>query len=192
VASRTQIVCLHEGERARSIDPVFIRALLKALSPAWIRPWKGSNIVRSVDCGGRKQLIDKMPAELRICLDMGADTTLMVWADLDHDMEDGDALKAKFREVAENAGITAEEFDQVVFVFAKDRLENWIEFLIDGKTDEEKEGARQKHDKTVAAAAKSLAGKCSIGAPIPEIPDSLEWSCKNWRKLVARMRSRSF
>lgn len=33
---------------------------------------------------------------------MGADTTLMVWADLDHDMEDGDALKAKFREVAEN------------------------------------------------------------------------------------------
>ena len=30
VASRSQIVCLHEGERGRSIDPIFIRILLKA------------------------------------------------------------------------------------------------------------------------------------------------------------------
>lgn len=54
MASRTQIVCLHEGEKGRSIDPIFIRALLRALDPSWIRPWKGNNIVRTVDCGGRK------------------------------------------------------------------------------------------------------------------------------------------
>src|SRR4051812_28115379 len=90
---RTQIVCLHEGNKGRSIDPIFIRAVLKALDPAWIRPWKGNNVIRAVDCGGRTELITRMPQELRACLAMGGDTTLMVWADLDHDMEDGDELK---------------------------------------------------------------------------------------------------
>src|SRR5215468_6682232 len=76
VSSRTQIVCLHEGERGRSIDPLFILMLLKALDPAWIRPWKGSNIIRPVDCGGRNNLIARMHEELQTCIEMGADTTL--------------------------------------------------------------------------------------------------------------------
>ena len=118
MASRTQIVCLHEGKKGRSIDPIFIRVLLKALDPAWIRPWNGNNIVRTVDCGGRSDLIAKMPAELRNCLEMGGTTTLMVWADLDDDMADGDELRAKFWTVAQQAGITKTQFDQVVFVFA--------------------------------------------------------------------------
>ena len=33
MANRTQIVCLHEGIKGRSIDPVFINALIKALDP---------------------------------------------------------------------------------------------------------------------------------------------------------------
>ncbi len=188
MASRTQIVCLHEGEKGRSIDPIFIRNLLKALDPVWIRPWKGSNIVRTVDCGGRKALIEKMPSELRSCLEMGSDTTLMVWADLDDNMADGELLKNKFWEDAQQAGITMEEFDKVVFVFAKDRIENWVEFLQTGTTDESKEGPRVKHDRTVAEAAKLLAKKCLAGVPIPAIPPSLEWSCRNWRALVARMK----
>ena len=40
MANRTQIVCLHEGEKGRSIDPVFINALLRDLEPSWIRPGK--------------------------------------------------------------------------------------------------------------------------------------------------------
>lgn len=188
MASRTQIVCLHEGEAGRSIDPVFIRTLLKALDPAWIRPWKGNNIVRTVDCGGRGELIAKMPAELLSCLNMGGDTTLMVWADLDHDMINGDELKAKFWTVAQQTGITSEQFDQVVFVFAKDRIENWIEFLLTGATDESKEGPRQKHDRLVADAAKLLARRCSSGEAEPPLPPSLTWSCRNWRALAARMR----
>ena len=90
MASRTQIVCLHEGRKGRSIDPIFINTLLRTLKPAWIRPWKGNNIVRTVDGLGRKDLIAKMPAVLQSCLAMGGDTTLMVWADLDHDMKNGD------------------------------------------------------------------------------------------------------
>jgi hypothetical protein len=101
MANRTQIVCLHEGEQGRSIDPIFINRLLKGLQPAWIRPWKGSNIVRIVDCGGRPELIKKMPMELGACLAMGGDTTLMVWADLDDDMPDGDTLKERFWQEAE-------------------------------------------------------------------------------------------
>ncbi len=188
MASRTQIVCLHEGEKGRSIDPIFIRTLLKALDPVWIRPWRGSNIVRTQDCGGRKTLIGRLPVELRTCLDSGGHATLMVWADMDHDMADGEELKSEFWSVAKQAGITKEEFDQVVFVFAKDRIENWVEFLQTGSTDESKEGPRVKHDRTVADAARLLAKKCLTGAAIPAIPTSLEWSCRNWRALVNRMK----
>ena len=119
---------------------------------------------------------------------MGSDTTLMVWADLDHDMPYGESLKQEFWTVAQHAGITQEEFDQVVFVFAKDRLENWVQFLLIGATDESHEGPRLKDDKQAADAARRLAEHCSRGAPIPNIPPSLEWSCQNWRKLVERMK----
>ena len=120
---------------------------------------------------------------------MGGDTTLMVWADLDDSMADGDQLKARCWEVAEREGITKVEFDQVVFVFAKDRIENWIEFLLTGATDESKEGPRQKHGKQVADAARLLAKKCLSGVAEPKLPPSLEWSCRNWRTLVERMKS---
>jgi len=189
VASRTQIVCLHEGKRGRSIDPIFIRVLLKALDPAWIRPWRGNNIIRAIDCGGRSDLISRMPTELRNCLEMGGDTTLMVWADLDHDMADGAALRQEFWSSAQPAGITPAEFDQVVFVFAKDRLENWVEFLLTGTTDESREGPRQKYDKPVAEAARELARRCKgQSAAAPANPPSLGWSCQNWRRLVETMR----
>lgn len=189
MASRTQIVCLHEGKKGRSIDPIFIHAVLNALSPAWIRPWKGKNIVRTVDCGGRSELIAKMPAQLKACLEMGGDTTLMVWADLDHDMGDGEQLKELFWSGAQQAGVTQAEFAQVVFAFAKDRLENWIEFLLTDRTDESMEGPRQKHGQPVAEAARKLARKCQNQAAGPTNPPSLEWSCQNWRALVGRMKS---
>ncbi len=186
---RTQIVCLHEGEKGRSIDPIFINTLLRRLQPGWIRPWKGSNIVRTVDCGGRKTLIERMPEELKAVLSMGGDTTLMVWADVDDDVATCIALKEKFWEFASSHGVSPEEFDQVVFAFAKDRLENWIEFLNTGATDEAKEGPREKHNRRVADAARTLADRCRLGQAEPPLPRSLEWSCLNWRSLVQRMSS---
>ena len=130
-----------------------------------------------------------MPAALRICLARGGNTTLMVWADLDHDMADGDQLKEEFWKVAKQAGITKPQFDQVVFAFAKDRIENWIQYLNTGATDEAEEGPREKSGKVVADAAKKLAERCSSGAAEPSLPPSLAWSCRNWRSLVARMKS---
>jgi hypothetical protein len=187
--SRTQVVCLHEGERGRSIDPLFIHKLLKLLDPAWIRPWPGNNAIRTKDCGGRGQLMATFCGELRACLAAGGDTTLMVWADLDDDMTNGDQLKEKFWLTAERAGISREDFGEVVFVSAKDRLENWIDFLLNGTTDESREGPRVPHDRLVAEAAKKLAEKCRANAMTPPNPPSLEWSCRNWRTLVRRMQS---
>lgn len=187
MASRTQIVCLHEGVRGRSIDPVFIRALWKELDPAWIRPWKGSNIIRPVACEGRSNLIARMPKELQACMARGADTTLMVWADLDDDMDNGDQLRQKFHEEARQNGIADDDFDRVVFVFAKDRLENWIEFLLTGSTNEAQEGPRVKDGTSVAAAAKKLAQACKGQPRGVQLPPSLNWSCQNWRRLAARM-----
>jgi len=187
VASRTQMVCLCEGRKGQSIDEVFINKMIKSLDLKWLRPQGGSNTLRLVPCGGRKAVIEKMPKELESCLNAGGHTTLMVWADCDHDCADGDALKAAFWEEAKRQGITNEQFNRVVFVFAKDRLENWIEFLLTGNTDELKEGPRVKSDRAVADAAKQLADFCKAGTPLDGIPPSLKWSCKNWRALVERM-----
>lgn len=188
MANRTQIVCLHEGKKGRSIDPVFINALIKALRPSWIRLNKGSNLIRPVDCGGRKELIEKMPAQLRACLNAGADTTLIVWADVDDDKENCEQLKGEFWKTAQAAGISQVEFSQVVFAFAKDRLENWIQFLKTGSTDESVEGPRVKHNRDVADAAKRLAERCLNQTSGPALPESLAWSCDNWKRLVLRMK----
>ncbi len=117
----------------------------------------------------------------------GGQTTLMVWADLDDDMNNGEELKAKFRETAEADGIAPEQFERVVFVFAKDRLENWIQYLNDGATDERVEAPRVKHNRIVADAARKLAERCRQMQIDPPLPPSLEWSCRNWRQLVERM-----
>jgi hypothetical protein len=188
VANRTQIVCLHEGKAGRSLDPVFINRLMRSLKPVWIRPWGGSNIVRLEPCGGRKALIEAVPKRLQYVIQAGGNTTLMVWADLDHDMPDGDALRNEFWSEAQSQGITRPQFDQVVFIFAKDRIENWVEFLTSGATDEAQEGPRLRHDRQAADAARLLAERCLRGARIAGVPPSLEWSCRNWRALVERMR----
>ena len=129
-----------------------------------------------------------MPKLLQQVLEAGGKTTLMVWADLDHDMADGDKLKDEFWKQAQQDGITRPQFDQIVFIFAKDRIENWVQFLMTGATDESEEGPRLKDDKQAADAARLLAEHCSKGAPIQNVPPSLEWSCRNWRALVDRMR----
>ena len=80
--------------------------------------------------------------------------------------------------------ITKDQFERVVFVFAKDRIENWIEFLSTGKTDESKEGPHVKHNREAAEAAKKLASMCREAKPsVSDIPPSLKWSCKNWKTL---------
>ncbi len=185
MASRTQIVCLCEGEKGKSIDEVFINKLIKSLDPKWLRP--GSNRIRLVPCGGRKQLIEKMPKELKNCLAAGGNTTLMVWADCDDNCDDGDALKQKFWTQAQQSGVSSDDFSRIVFIFAKYRLENWIEFLQTDKTNEAKKGPRLSHNREAADAAKKLAKLCKDVMPVDGMPPSLQWSCGNWQKLVRRM-----
>lgn len=185
--SRTQFVCLHEGSKGRSIDGVFINTLIKAIKPSWLRK-TGSNVLRLRACGGRKELIDVTPRELKLCLQRGGHTTLMVWADLDDDIETGDQLKSVFWKRAEEEGISRADFDDVVFIFAKDRLENWIQFLEAGATDEAAEGPRINENKVVARAARKLADWCTSGRRDLHLPESLKWSCKNWHHLVERLK----
>jgi hypothetical protein len=188
VASRTQIVCLCEGAEGKSIDPVFINRLIKSLEPNWLRPWPGSNVIRLVPCGGRKEVVEKLPAELTHCLGAGGHTTLMVWADCDDNCPDPETLKARFWKHAQQQAITQQQFGHVVFIFAKDRIENWIEFLTTGNTDESKESPRVKHNREAAEAAKKLASMCRENRPVDDMPPSLRWSCENWRAFVERMK----
>ncbi len=188
VASRTQIVCLCEGARGRSIDEVFINKLMKALNRPWIRP-QGSNVVRMQPCGSRVELIQRVPNELKHCLAAGGRTTLMVWADCDHDCDGGEALKTTFWKESQRSGITQNDFGHIVFIFAKDRLENWIQFLNIGRTNEAEEGPRLKHNKEAAEAATKLADFCNAGQAVENMPPSLTWSCRNWRALAERMKT---
>jgi hypothetical protein len=188
MAKRTQIICIHEGKRGASIDPIFANAFLKSYDPEWIRPWK-TGTVYFVACGGKSKLLDAFPQELQKCEDAGADTTLIVLADVDDNLENGDQLKEKYWEKAQEAGISREIFDKAVFIFPKDRIENWIEFLSTGTTDENKEGPRVKSNVIVTNSAKLLAKKCrSSGQLNDTFPPSLKWSCHNWRSLVERMK----
>lgn len=138
--------------------------------------------------GSRAAVIEKMSSELLSCRAAGGNTTLMVWADLDHDRDNGEALKADFWQEAQQNGISNVDFAGVVFIFAKDRLENWVEFLQTGKTDEFKEGPRVKHNRIVADAAKKLADFCKARKPLDGIPPSLQWSCENWHVLARRLK----
>ena len=115
---------------------------------------------------------------------------MMVWADCDDDFTDGEALKAEFWNEANRSGIARDDFDHIVFIFAKDRLENWIEFLTTGQTREDVEGPRLEGSKAAAEAAKKLADICRAGRPVRNMPPSLLWSCENWRVLVKRMQPR--
>jgi hypothetical protein len=187
MASRTQLVCLCEGEVRKSIDPIFINRLIRDLSPAWLRPF-GSNTLRIEACGNRERVIERLPSELKACIRQGGRTTLIVWADCDHDCASPEELKKLFWDHAKLCSVNEKEFSQVVFVFAKDRLENWIEFLTTGKTDEGQEGARfQKNDK-VREAAILLAGMCKTQERVNDLPASLAWSCKNWKALCDRLK----
>jgi hypothetical protein len=115
----------------------------------------------------------------------------MVWADCDDDCADGEALQELFWEEAQQQGITQADFKSVVFIFAKDRIENWIEFLGTGRTDESEEGPRVRHSKMAAEAAKKLASMCTNSEAVDNMPPSLLWSCGNWRLLVGRMKGSS-
>lgn len=162
---------------------------MKSLQPDWLRPWPGSNVIRLVPCGGRKEVVEKLPAELERCLDAGGHTTLMAWADCDDDCAGPESLKEIFWNEAQKQGIKREQFERVLFVFAKDRIENWIEFLSTGNTDESREGPRVKHNRQAAEAAKKLALICKEGKPVNNMPPSLQWSCKNWQTLRNRMKT---
>lgn len=194
MASRTQIICLCEGNKGdgnvkrTSIDPVFINTLMRSLKPDWLRPWKGSNVVRLEPRGGRKEVIAEMPNQLRLCLNAGANTTLMVWADCDDDCNNAKELRELFWQEAKRQTISKDQFERVVFIFAKDRIENWIQFVATGKTDESKEGPRVT-SREAAEAAKKLASICRERKPVENLPPSLHWSCGSWRALDERMKT---
>jgi hypothetical protein len=87
-------------------------------------------------------------------------------------------------------GVSEEDFENVVFIFAKGRIENWIQFLNTGTTHESVAGPRVKKDSEAVEAAKKLAKICLSHDPVPSnMPLSLLWSCKNWQTLVRRMKN---
>jgi hypothetical protein len=67
MSKRTQIVCIHEGKKRASIDPVFVNSFLKAYNPDWIRPWT-TGVVRLIPYGGKSELRDAFPRELKHCI----------------------------------------------------------------------------------------------------------------------------
>jgi hypothetical protein len=111
----------------------------------------------------------------------------MVWADVDANGSPNQLFSSIEKQLTKGKPplLTQDEFNQIVFVFAHSRIENWIEFLNQGKTNEETPGPRVDNDE-VAMAARKLAKICSDGDSL-KLPTSLAWSCKNWKALTQRM-----
>ncbi len=179
---RAQLVCLREGKQ----DIVFVNAFIKAYDPSWLRPHKSGNVYFE-KCNGKTELLQKFPQVLLNCAKRGADTALIVLADVDDDCDSCEELKKKYIKAAKDYGIDDGLLKSVVFVFPKDRIENWIQFINDGVTDEAIEAPRVKNEVAVAAARK-LADMCKTNIDDGQFPTSLKWSCKNWRRFVGRMR----
>lgn len=187
MAKRTQIICIHEGKR-NSIDAVFANAFLKAYDPEWLRPF-ATGKARFEGCGGKSELLQRFPQELKNCIAAGGGTTLIVLADIDDELKTGDELKKKYWETAQKAEITQEMFEKAIFIFPKDRIENWVQYLSTGTTNENVEGPRVKNLSEARDMAQLLAKKCRQSQQIKEtFPPSLEWSCRNWKALIERMR----
>jgi len=187
MAKRTQIICIHEGKR-NSVDAIFANAFIKEYKPDWIRPFTTGK-ARFEGCGGKSELLQKFPQELRNCIAAGSDTTLIVFADIDEKLDNGEELKEKYWENAQKTGITREEFEKAVFIFSKDRIENWIQYLSTGTTDENVEGPRVKNNSEAKNMAQLLARKCrQLQQNKENFPPSLEWSCRNWKVLVEKMK----
>ena len=180
--NRTQVICIHEGKH-NSIDRIFANAFIRKLNPSWLRP---TETVYFVECGSRSNVISRFPIELKNCAKMGSNATLVVLADVDDDCKDADELKRKFWEFAKNADISIEMFEKAIFIFPKDRIENWIQFLSTGETDENKEAPRVTGIEAKRAARK-LAEMHESNKKPANLPPSLKWSCINWKKLTARM-----
>jgi hypothetical protein len=187
MAKRTQIVCIHEGHPGHSIDPLFANSFLKAYNPEWLRPWK-TGLVRFIGYGDKTTLLNHFVPELKTCINYGSDVTLIVLADVD-DLKDCEELKRIYWQKAQEAGIKEDAFNKVVFAFPRNRIENWVEFLLTGKTNEGKEGPRIYDNTKVRDAGKKLAELCRNTGEMGEVfPQSLLWTCKNWHTLVSRMK----
>jgi len=178
---------MHEGQSGKSIDPVFANAFLKAYDPEWLRPFVTGK-ARFIGCGGKSELQKKFPQELKNCLNAGSDTTLIVLADVD-ELKNGEQLKEQYWEIARQNKISEESFENVVFIFPRKRIENWVQYLSTGVTDEGTVGPRDYNFSEAKDMAQKLAKKCRQPQQTKEtLPKSLEWSCNNWKALVERMR----
>lgn len=112
---------------------------------------------------------------------------LAVLADVDDDVASPDVLKEKYWQAAEAAGISRGVFDKVLFLFPKYRIENWIQYINNGSTDENAKGPRVPNS-VAKEAGKKLAQMCLNGTTGgAQLPLSLEWSCRNWHGLLGRM-----
>ena len=179
---RTEVVCILEGDFG-STDHIFASAFKKKLNPKWLRP---TCKVRFEPCGSRNNVISRFSDELKSCIRRGSESTLIVLADVDDDCIDSEELKMKFWDKAKDAGVTHEMFEKAVFIFPKDRIENWIQFLNTGVTNENIEAPRVTRDEARAAASK-LVEMYRNNSDTTNLPPSLTWSCQNWKKLTDRM-----
>ena len=190
MASRTQIVCMCEGQRGQSIDEVFINRLMKSLGPPWLRPWSGSNTIRLKPCGGRRALIEEMPKDSSGGASRPAATrpswsgpTVTMTVPTAKHSRPLSGKRQSDRELRTNNST------KWCSRLRKTAWKTGSNSCRKGNTDEAIEGPRVTNNRDVAEAAKKLAEMCKAGKLVQNLPPSLKWSCQNWNTLKGRMKS---
>ena len=71
--------------------------------------------------------------------------------------------------------------DRVFIASPKWRIENWIEYLKTGKTDEKSQGPRLDDEGSARTLALDLHRKCLVKSPLLNVPPSLGKACEEWQ-----------
>jgi hypothetical protein len=173
MAKRVEIVFLHEDTQHQSFGTAFLNKITRVRR------------IEPVRMGRRSMLVNDFPRQLKAVRSRGGKAALVVLIDADHDsvQEIREVLDRRLKE-ADMPTISPE--DPIFIAIPKWRIENWIEYLRTGDTDEAAQGARLIDEASARPLAAKLHETCLNGPPLASPPPSLEQACTEWQRFRAK------
>lgn len=165
--ARVEIVFLHEDTQHQSFGTAFLNQI------------KTMRRIEPVRKGSRALLVQDFPRQVKAVRSRGGAAALVVLIDADRDSVDkvwnilNDRLKQEGMSVISSS-------DLIFIASPKWRIENWIEYLRTGATNEELQGPRLEDEGSAREDAGSLYQMCVTRALPPNPPPSLKAACEQW------------
>lgn len=171
---RVQIVFLCEDSQHQSFGLAFLGELT------------GIRNIETVRAGSRANVINRFPKELK-ALRSRSGSALVVMIDADKDSV-SDVRQIIDQKLAQTGEPPVRVKDLVFVASPKWRIENWIQYLREGHTDESKQGPRLDKENSCREDAKRLFESCIGNVALLQAPESLESACAEWKPFRNRIK----